>query len=389
MPLELDIETLDYNERDWSFSSRPLLKALEQRRQLIAPYLSNLKTIQLPTQGFQTDHDIFTQQVDRVKKDIARYFDDDSSLRPFNILISAPPGAGKTRLVKHLIDSKPYLHCDLSGYNWTETLGQFLCDSKDQYPERPDNDAQQADHTTEPPVLFFDEVDSPQYNYFQRFLLPMSDGLYHNHFILHQFYRDVKKAAPGDTSRAILFFAMSTTLGKVGPPMTNFSYNHWLDSVRLRAKNWLDDTFTPGKTRDFLSRVHYWLKIPPLRSHFCNCPITRRVIANTTKCRHTCLNQIYWQETELLKIIANWCKGKTSSDLPCKIDRRVLQYLTGAFPDSRRDIETVIVLSTPDKANRQFLWEHLPHHILTDGAKTDWHQYCENQHYDQLLIQVN
>lgn len=556
-----------------------LYSVLQQRRLLLEPYLRSCKSL-APSKEFSSGHAHFKSQIDTVKQSILEYKKNPNTNRPLTILISAPPGAGKSFLIKELasINDQKVLELNMSAVLKLETFGTFfnrLLDQESFVVDKKTNERRV-------PVCFFDEIDSPQWNFFQLMLMPMSDGKF-----LHE-----GRAVP--LPPAIFFFAMSTSMGQQNHPDSH-SYDDWLRFIEKNANTWLTSDNTPFKTRDFLSRIDHWLKLPPLRHHFCDCKATR--IPNTT---HTCptavacvriarekleefapqiqekvkkaqeriadaakshelkeletstknisgaieelsiahlilldlyaylphyvkevdaslseypplalaaamsentrayklfngtlnslmpqrnlvsrrLNEallsacrselseevtrapelhvqnlgsylntvlpstgqqspsesiestkqlarlcdvivqflnaaasiieilesetqsllpqrsdepyLYWQEMESLRSLAysirNRMLPRESKEI-CEVDPRVLQYLAGCFADSKRDVEKVIFLSTPDSENRRFLWEHLPKSFLCypDKTGTPWYDYCSRTQYSSNI----
>lgn len=481
---------------------RGIASAFNQRREMLRQFLKDCRQIVVP-KGFCTHQEQFGEMLSHVEASISNYVLDARRmrLRPLNILISAPPGAGKTTLIKQLTHGDPDFEFNMSSVLDIQSMADFFDRIKERTEER-----------KIPSICLFDEIDSPQINFFQLMLWPMSDGRFLHHG---------RKVEIGP---AIFFFAMSSALGNEARGPEDLSYETWLQYMEKTAKDWMTSEYSTGKTKDFLSRIDYWLRIPPLRHHFCNCgafaaphycsvgvqtarfryadathqlrsarnlpEMMDRVVAlksaiplvldvfniarqtsphrqavdhvfpllksicddahesteravhsrasslddSDALCNHlrylseiavsVFYNRIveeeiteyanrletavtialesameksgeinaplYWQEADLLKILALMLRKKLTaradSDGKAYVDPRILLYLAGSFADSKRDIDKVVFLSKT--SNSAMKWQELPHHLLVHRAMptlTQWYKFCEEQEFEHMI----
>src|SRR5262249_555533 len=126
------------------------------------------------------------------------------------------------------------------------------------------------------PVVFFDEVDVPQWNVYQYMLMPMWDGA----FIAHGQRLEFKSS--------IFFFAASfQTPNPQSVKLTVLeSEEEWLADAHKRLRSWLPSA--PHKASDFFSRIDFYLFMPPTQYHF-TAPFNQHP-------------DIYWQDEETIQI---------------------------------------------------------------------------------------
>lgn len=195
MLFEIDFDT----DIDPDGAGNPKLKQLLiQRRKVLESWLKAQLKIVKPDpkkifgSKFLALHEPFRESLKATAKRIKEYEKRtrEQQTRPLNIFLNAPPGGGKTTLVRALTSGgSPVKEVNLANILAPpdKDLGQLF-----------ELLYQQNQTKSEAlPVVFFDEVDSPQFNFYQYMLMPMSDGKYMSH-------GDSKSFGP-----AIFFFAAS------------------------------------------------------------------------------------------------------------------------------------------------------------------------------------
>lgn len=183
---------------------------------------------------------------------MTRYVEKREVTRPLNILLAAPPGSGKSFLIKQLVKSAgqerfSFEEVYVAAFDdVSELLGVF-------------QRAQSVFVSGKIPVVFFDEVDSKVADspIYKRFLSPMWDGT---------FFIGKDKFHLG---RSIFFFAGSTlSLESVSDailatgdlPLSYDEYTtEWQKSF---DKHWAASDLE--KITDFLDRIDILLRLPPL-----------------------------------------------------------------------------------------------------------------------------
>lgn len=350
MLFEIDFNT----DIDPDGAGNPKLKELLiQRRKVLESWLKAQSKIVKPDpkktfrSTFLALHEPFRDSLNATAKRIDEYGKraPDQQTRPLNIFLNAPPGGGKTTLVRALASiGSQVKEVNLANILAPpdEDLGQ-LFDLLSQQNQTKRNAL---------PVVFFDEVDSPQFNFYQYMLMPMSDGKYMSH-------GESKRFGP-----AIFFFAASDKVTRRQRPDAVFNpYTIWEQEARQDLYEWCRCDDAPKKARDFFSRIDFSIFVPGLYHHLCDCQNDN----------HACLYSVYWQEEELVHLASQKISQRLGEPKEFKVDRRVLQYIAGAFPSSKRDIDRIIFLSNP-ASPLEFKWDDLPHDIVIN--KGEWHRYC-------------
>jgi SpoVK/Ycf46/Vps4 family AAA+-type ATPase len=201
----------------------------------------------------------FRTSLEGVRAQIEVYLHKTSVKRPLNILLAAPPGSGKSFLIKQLIESIDFKNRGLEA-SFEESYVASLENSAELYGifQRVQSINLEGGKL---PVVFFDEIDATVNGgkLFARFLAPMWDGT---------FYIGKEKFFLG---RSIFFFAGSNLSGEdfatqilvdhnKMEPMSYDEYLHaWRTKFDERNKN------APDKLPDFLDRIDEILLIPPIR----------------------------------------------------------------------------------------------------------------------------
>lgn len=224
------------------------------KKWIISPSIGDYST---RNQGFLT-------HIDDVKQKISNYLERPRTKRPLNFLISAPPGNGKSFLIKQIARSIPQ---DIYQTIFEEVyVGSF---------DRIDElyaiflRIQSFNLQGKVPFVFFDEVDSKigdTYIY-QKLLAPMWDGDY---FVGKERY----------TLGKCIFFFAGSTLGadeksteiidsaKKKGAIIDYEdyYNDWLSGFMdvIAKKNSAEGS----KILDFVDRIDRVIRIPPIDSVF-------------------------------------------------------------------------------------------------------------------------
>lgn len=182
------------------------------------------------------------------------YLNKSSPARPLNILLAAPPGSGKSFLVKQLIESietdEKLTFDEVYVASFDRTLELYSIFQR----------IQSINLEGKIPVVFFDEVDAKvdQGAIYKKFLSPMWDGTF---FIgKEKFY----------LGKCIFFFAGSTlsvekaskiALKSIGDTGSYEQYlNTWLDGFN----EFMEKDEEHEKIKDFTDRMDLIIRIPPI-----------------------------------------------------------------------------------------------------------------------------
>ena len=313
---------------------------IRQRRERVAKWLHDTDAIPSPPaanvfEGFLTYSQRLVSELQRVSGALKNYAGRAEVGRPFNIYLQAPPGGGKSTLAKSLCSSigHPQLIGKLVEVNCSNLLSPAdIIPVFDRIALLKENNIL--------PVVFFDEVDVPQWSLYQFLLMPMYDGAYMVQGHRRKF------------DSAIFFFAGSFEPERKRPQFfVQQTENDWFADEMNAFRVWLASDNAPGKARDFHSRIDVFVRLPPLRCHFVK-PFNDEP-------------SIYWQDMETIQIVKRLV-GEQCPDVE-QIDARVLEFLTGAFLDSKRELERLIFLSKVPATEKQFLWKHLPLDAIQNG----------------------
>ncbi|QLH72597.1 ATP-binding protein [Rhodopseudomonas palustris] len=206
----------------------------------------------------------FLNYVHDVREQIATYIAKRSAKRPLNILLAAPPGSGKSFLIKQIINSITQQNHDIQ-VSFEEAYIASLENMDELF--KIFQRVQSLNLEGKLPVVFFDEIDAEitgSSHVYAKFLAPMWDGT---------FYLGKEKFFLG---KCIFFFAGSglsledesdnalTTLSKkTNPVKYDDYYEQWKTKFDERhSQAWAKQQKLP----DFLDRIDSFLRIPPICS---------------------------------------------------------------------------------------------------------------------------
>lgn len=219
---------------------------------------ANLILVEPTIGSYVTRNEEFKNYINDLCDLIQVYIEKKKSDRPLNVLLAAPPGSGKSFLIKQLIKSLENVDDNSIVFeeiyigsldNIDEIRGIF-------------QRIQSLNPERKLPFVFFDEIDSEirgEYVY-AKFLAPMWDG---------NFYVGKEKFCLG---RCVFFFAgsslsaekVSNEILKV-PAQQKIAYSKYFDEWFEGFKTAINsDDERLKKTPDFGDRIDYVLRIPPL-----------------------------------------------------------------------------------------------------------------------------
>ena len=224
--------------------------------------ISDPKVIQPAFANFVTRNDGFLTHVRDVRDQISIYINKTASKRPLNILLAAPPGSGKSFLIKQIINSLVSKNSNLQ-VSFEETYIASLENVDELF--KIFQRVQSLNLKGKIPVVFFDEIDAQvasSSHVYSKFLAPMWDGT---------FYVGKEKLFLG---KCIFFFAGSglsleaesrdvlARLAQTQNPIPyDEYYNAWKEKFdECHAK----PSFVTQKLPDFLDRIDSILRIPPI-----------------------------------------------------------------------------------------------------------------------------
>lgn len=194
----------------------------------------------------------FVEHLKDAKDRITGYINKPTAIRPLNILVAAPPGNGKSFLIKQLIESAnsegnlSFEEVYVASFDETTQIYSIF------------QRVQSINLEGKIPVVFFDEIDSEVNNrpIYQKFLAPMWDGTFfigkERHFL----------------GKCIFFFAGSSlSLEQQNKTVIEnivgkCSYEEYLQKWTMEFDKFVKD----GKEKigDFRDRLDLVLRIPPV-----------------------------------------------------------------------------------------------------------------------------
>jgi hypothetical protein len=214
----------------------------------------------------------FVEYLHGVRDQIDTYIAKDTVKRSLNILLAAPPGSGKSFLIKQLIESIDFKARNLE-VSFEESYAASLENVAELYSifQR----VQSVNLEGKLPVVFFDEIDTEiaGSKLFAKFLAPMWDGT---------FYVGKEKFFLG---RSIFFFAGSTLSRddvsteilkehREQNPHKRISYNNYFDAWKAKFDEKNKKSEEP-KLPDFMDRIDEVLRIPPMAEELYQIPLIR------------------------------------------------------------------------------------------------------------------
>lgn len=206
---------------------------------------------------FSTRNAGFLDLLNEAKGLIETYISRENTKRPLNVLLAAPPGNGKSFLIKQLIKSiqnkkLQFEEVYVASFSSPEDLAGVF------------QRIQSINLSGKIPVMFFDEVDAKvgDEHLYKYFLSPMWDGAF---FIGKDQYH---------LGKSIFFFAGSTLsleedsqkiLSDAGASGSTLKYSEYMS----KWLNCFDDFVSKGeieKILDFVDRIDSTIRIPPLHN---------------------------------------------------------------------------------------------------------------------------
>jgi SpoVK/Ycf46/Vps4 family AAA+-type ATPase len=211
---------------------------------------------------FVTWNDQYYKHIARIQQSIKIYVKKHRPKRPLNTLLAAPPGAGKSFLIKQLIksleeeDIKKITGGTFTAASFEEIYISALDNSEDLFSMF--RRIQSLNLEYKIPVVFFDEIDSAVngHTIYSKLLAPMWDG---------QFYIGKDKFLLGP---AIFFFAGSglsceDESNKILSENQKLTYDEYSDKWAHNFRKYVAAR-QPEKLPDFVDRIDRILRIPPI-----------------------------------------------------------------------------------------------------------------------------
>lgn len=194
-----------------------------------------------------------------VKELFENYIKRVNPARPLNVLVAAPPGSGKTFLIKELtkeLNANPNYELNFEKHN----IGSFH-NSDDIIETFRSIQSMNLDGLT--PVVFYDEVDNDvgDKKVYKYFLDPLSDG---------KFYNNNRTNTLG---KSIMVFAGSYDFTLEVPRLPNGKKIK--DAISINYKDWSDNQYLALRDRvkgmadkiaDFTDRIDIVIFIPPIEN---------------------------------------------------------------------------------------------------------------------------
>jgi hypothetical protein len=276
-------------------------------RRVITPAFAN----------YVTRNEEFLVHVRDMRDQIENYITKGTSKRPLNILLAAPPGSGKSFLIKQMMSSITAKNSAVQ-ISFEEIYVAALENVDELF--KTFQRVQSINLEGKIPIVFYDEIDaliahsSPLY---PKFLAPMWDGTFYlgkDKFYLGQciFFFAGSGLSLEDASRKILKFS------KKGRPL---SYDDYYTAWKKKFDNHhAGKQFVEQKLPDFLDRIDSVLRIPPVCEELLGrkraseeyddlaCMLIRKHFPN-----------VRFVEKEALKIIRDALKDQSSMRMAEKI----------------------------------------------------------------------
>jgi len=258
---------------------------------------------------FVTRNDQYYKHVARIRQNIKTYIRKHRPKRPLNILLAAPPGAGKSFLIKQIIKAlqKEQIKT-ITGGSFTDASFEEIyisaLDSSDELFAM-FRRIQSLNLEYKIPVVFFDEIDSPinGRTVYSKLLAPMWDG---------QFYIGKEKFLLGP---AVFFFAGSGLSCEaeseriLSGVSDTIRYDDYCQKWKEDFKNYVAAARPDEKLPDFVDRLDSILRIPPISKKFLGdetqaeledvvCMLIRKHFEDANYIGKTVLDQLSKQLTE-------------------------------------------------------------------------------------------
>ncbi|MBC9882938.1 ATP-binding protein [Bradyrhizobium sp. INPA01-394B] len=243
-------------------SPNPSVREIELNVGSRQAIIGEAKTISPAFANYVTRNHGFLAHVRDVRDQIETYINKRTARRPLNVLLAAPPGSGKSFLIKQIINSITDKNTAVQ-VSFEETYIASLESADELF--KIFQRVQSLNLEGKIPVVFFDEIDAriaDVANVYSKFLAPMWDGT---------FYVGKEKFFLG---KCIFFFAGSglsleaeskeavTRLAKKSKPVQyDLYFQLWKEKFDDRHSG---AEFAKQKLPDFLDRIDSVLRIPPI-----------------------------------------------------------------------------------------------------------------------------
>lgn len=359
-----------------------------QRRNRIFDFIQKTKELSESAGYFGLDEfisfdTVLQKELNGILSDIEAYVDRTTIRRPFNIFVQAPPGSGKSFLVKSLIKAVaaqqhkrkaqfPFLEANLSNISSYHELVMFL------------DTVHRRGRDGKVPFVLFDEIDAemPGFNFFQRMLMPMWDGAY--------LWKGARKTLP-----PTVFFFAGTPEGlryraiaqkQAGSRWMKFVYGLGLlmsggltdliflfsesfaaiyrkvITIEADRQRWprkqleklelLTDESSLPKFGDFFDRIDHFIFLPPLTLYFTDCDKDPG---------------LYFADREMIYFFATRiCKAFPTVT---KISRAALAIICSQFYRSKRMMERAIFLSRVSSNASSYSLQTIPRAIVPSTSE--------------------
>lgn len=251
-----------------------------------------------------------------------------AAYRPINIFVQSPPGAGKSSLVR-MLSRELRTAAERIG-----KLTEINCSNLSAYSELiPTFERLSVLHENGIlPIAFFDEIDIPAWEAFQFMLMPMNEGAVISH------------GHPVKFGTAAFFFAASRqmTVEKTDAGFRTHDGREWIVESKDAIEEFAKSESAPAKFADFFSRIDLFFPLPGIRDHFVDAKL---------------VNNVYPDEISTIEMLGQLIKRRFPQVQ--HVDKRVLIFLAGALPASKRELEKAVFQSTLKSSDVQFDFENL------------------------------
>lgn len=229
----------------------PPATIVKRTERLLRPVLGN----------YITHNRGLVQHLKSVREQIDAYIRKPFPKRPLNILLAAPPGSGKSFLIKQLIESLDYEARGIE-VSFEECYVPALETTADLYSifQR----VQSLNLEGRLPVVFFDEIDAEIAGgkLFAKFLAPMWDGTFYvgkdKHFLGRSIFFFAGSTLSCEDASEII---VTTHRGKSPLPYNSY-FDQWKNKFDEEIRK---EDYKNTKITDFVDRIDQIVRIPPMK----------------------------------------------------------------------------------------------------------------------------